>query len=214
MTKFRITAAGVAGSVAVALVAGSALAAAPAPAPGKSCTKAGATATVAKTKVKLTCTKQGKKLLWVAGKAAPTKTTPAVGGGAFSATFTGQAQVKVSGSKIDIQANATGNNALIGDGKLSGSGIGNKDAEPCPVFTGDGQIEASNGDKIKFTVNESSTGCPVEGDDNKVNINGFAKVNGGTGKFAKVGGTLKFTGEFNRGSGSLTMQWTGSLTGV
>ena len=212
MSKFRITTAAVAGIAVVALAAGSALGAGPAPAAGKSCTKAGATAKAGK--VKLTCTKQGKKLLWVAGKATATTTTAAASGGAFAATFTGEAQVKVSGSKIDIQASASGSGALIGNGKLSGSGIGNKDAEPCPVFIGDGQIEASNGDKIKFTVNESSSGCPVEGDDNKVNVNGFAKVNGGTGKFAKAGGTLKFTGEFNRGSGALTMQWTGSLTGV
>lgn len=214
VTKYRITTAAVAGFAVMALAAGSALGAGPAPAPGKSCTKAGATATVAKTKVKLTCTKQGKKLLWVAGKAAPLKTTTTAASGAFSARFTGQAQVKVSGSKVDIQADASGNGALIGNGKLSGTGIGSTATEPCPVFTGNGQIQAANGDQIKFTVDQSSTGCPVEGDENTVNINGFAKVTGGTGKFAKVGGKLKFTGEFTRKDGSLTMQWNGSLTGV
>jgi hypothetical protein len=208
--KFRITTAAVAGIVAVALAAGSALGAGPAPAANKSCTKAGAKATAGK--VKLVCTKQGKKLLWVAAKATtPPKPppAPAPSGSAFSASFTGQAQVKASGSKLDIQADASGSS-----GKLTGSGIGNSDAKPCPVFTGDGQIEASNGDKLKFTVDPNSAGCPVADDENTVNINGFAKVTGGTGKYAKAGGTLKFVGEFSRGSGALSMQWSGSLTGV
>lgn len=209
MSKFRITTAAVAGIAVVALAAGSALGAGPAPAAGKSCTKAGATAKAGK--VKLTCTKQGKKLLWVAVKATvPAKTAPSASSDtSYSASFSGLAQVKASGSKLDIQADASGSN-----GKLTGAGIGNSAAEPCPVFTGDGQIEAANGDKLKFTVDQSSTGCPIEGDENKANINGFAKVTGGSGKYAKAGGTLKFTGEFNRKDGSLSMQWTGSLTGV
>lgn len=209
MSKFRMTTATVAGITVVALAAGSALGAGPAPAAGKSCTKAGATAKAGK--VKLTCTKQGKRLLWVAAKAtAPAKTAPAASSGTpYSASFSGQAQVKASGSKLDIQADASGSS-----GKLTGAGIGNADAKPCPVFTGDGQIEAANGDKLEFTVDPNSAGCPVDGDDNTVNINGLAKVTGGSGKYAKAAGTLKFTGEFNRKEGSLSMQWSGRLTGV
>jgi hypothetical protein len=148
----------------------------------------------------------GYKKLWAG--------TASTGGVAFSATFTGQAQVKASGSKLDIQADASGSGSPIGAGKLTGIGIGNSDAKPCPVFTGDGQITAASGDKLTFTVQPSSAGCPVDGDENAVNINGFARVTGGTGKYAKAAGTLKFVGDFDRKAGSLSMQWSGTLTGI
>lgn len=77
-----------------------------------------------------------------------------------------------------------------------------------------GQIAAASGDKLTFTVQPNSVGCPVDGDENAVNINGFAKVTGGTGKYAKAGGTLKFIGDFDRKAGSLSMQWSGTLTGI
>lgn len=57
------------------------------------------------------------------------------------------------------------------------------------MFTGDGQITAASGDKLTFTVDPNSAGCPVDGDENAVALNGFAKV---------TGGTLKVVGDFNR----------------
>lgn len=100
--------------------------------------------------------------------------------------------------KLDIQADASGSGTPIGAGRLTDIGIGNSDAKPCPVFTGDGQITAASGDKLTFTVDPNSAGCPVDGDENAVNPNGFAKV---------TGGTLKVVGDFNRKAGSLSMQW-------
>lgn len=205
MKKSRIAAGLGVVALAVALTAGSALAASPKA--GGSCTKAGQTAKAGK--VKLTCTKQGKKLAWVAAK---TTTAAAAAAVAVSVNFSGSAQVKQSGSSLDIKADANGSGAPFGSAHLTGAGKGNSDAKPCPVFTGPGTIEGSGGDKITFTVDPKSSGCPDADDNNVVIVTGIANVDGGGGKYAKAKGSLRFSGNFERNGGKLTISFTGSLT--
>ena len=210
MKKLGI-AAGVA-VVAVALTAGSALAASPKA--GGSCTKAGQTAKAGKTN--LVCSKSGKKLVWTAAKSGGTSTTSgssSSGGLSVKITFDGQAQVKQSGSRIDIKADASGTGTGIsGSAHLTGEGQGDANAKPCPVFTGPGSIEGG-GDKISFTVDQNkSSGCPDGDDTNKVIVVGTANVDGGSGKYAKAKGSLKFDGTFNRDSSSLSITFSGTLT--
>ena len=208
MKTFRIVVGAGAVLVAAALTAGFALAATPAA--GGSCTKAGAKAKAGKTA--LTCTRQGKKLSWVAVKAAATTTAAAGGSVTVNLNFTGSAQVKQSGSLLDIKADATGTGSPLSSAHLTGAGQGNADAKPCPVFTGPGTIEGSGGDKLSFEVDAKSSGCPDAGDSNVVIVAGIANVNGGGGKYAKAKGALRFSGNFERNSGKLTMSFTGSIT--
>lgn len=210
MKKLGI-AAGVA-VVAVALAAGSALAASPKA--GGSCTKAGQTAKAGK--INLVCSKSGKKLVWAVAKSGGTATTGgSSGGGALTVkiTFDGQAQVKQSGSRLDIKADATGTGTGIrGSAHLTGEGQGDSNAKPCPVFTGPGSIEGG-GDKISFEVDQNkSSGCPDSDDNNKVIVIGTANVSGGSGKYAKAKGSLHFDGTFERNSSNLSITFSGTLT--
>lgn len=205
MTKFRVMTAAAAAALAAAVLVASAFAAAPAPAAGKSCTKAGATAKAGKTN--LTCTKQGKKLVWVASAA-----KPSAAGVAFSARFEGPAAVKQSGSAINILVSGvSGSGSPLGSAKLDGQGVGNSNAKPCPTFGGDGSMSAG-GDKLTFHVNESSSGCPDQDNQNQVMLKGSANVTGGSGKYAKAKGTLGFNGTFDRDSGTVSVSFSGSIT--
>lgn len=212
MKKLGIAAGVAVVAVGVALTAGSALAASPKA--GGSCTKAGQTAKAGKTN--LVCSKSGKKLVWVAAKSGGTATTSSSSGGGLSVkiTFDGQAQVKQSGSRIDIKADASGTGSGIsGSAHLTGEGQGDANAKPCPVFTGPGTIEGG-GDKISFTVDQNkSSGCPDSDDNNKVVVTGTANVDGGGGKYAKAKGSLHFDGTFNRDSSALNITFSGTLTG-
>ena len=212
MNKLGILAGAGAVVAAVALTAGTALAASPKA--GASCTKAGQTAKDGKTS--LVCTKSGKKLTWAAAKSGGASTSGGSSAGAsvnVNLNFTGQAQVKQSGSNLDIKADAQGSgDPLGGSAHLSGQGQGNSDAKPCPVFTGPGTIEGSGGDKLSFTVDPKSSGCPDADDNNTVIVAGTAVVAGGGGKYAKAKGTLRFSGTYARQSGDLKLQFTGSLT--
>ena len=208
MKKSRIAVGLGAVAVAAALTAGTALAANPAA--GASCKKAGQTAKAGK--VNLVCTKQGKKLVWLAAKTATKTTTAAAASVSVNISFSGSAQVKQSGSSLDIKADATGSGAPFGNAHLTGAGQGNSDAKPCPVFTGPGTIEGSGGDKITFTVDSKSSGCPDAEDNNIVIVTGIANVDGGGGKYAKAKGSLRFAGNFERSAGKLTISFTGSLT--
>lgn len=212
MKKLGIAAGVAVVAVGVALTAGSALAASPKA--GGSCTKAGQTAKAGKTN--LVCSKSGKKLVWTAAKSGGTATT---GGSSSSSSlsvkiqFTGQAQVKQSGSRLDIKADASGTGSGIsGSAHLTGEGQGDANAKPCPVFTGPGSIEGG-GDKISFTVDQSkSSGCPDSDDNNKVIVTGTANVAGGSGKYAKAKGSLHFDGTFNRESSALDITFSGTLS--
>lgn len=209
MTKSRVVTTAAVAALAFAAAAASALAATPAA--GKACTKAGAKAKAGKTI--LVCTKKGKKLVWaVAGAKPVAKPAPAAAGSAFNATYNGQAAVKQSGSAINILVSGVaGSGNLIGSSTLDGQGVGNSNAKPCPTFGGDGSMTAG-GDKLTFHVNETSTGCADDNDQNQITIKGTANVTGGAGKFAKAKGTLGFNGTFDRQKGALSVTFTGNVS--
>ena len=204
MTRFGILKAVVAAVATAAVVAGPASAATTPPAAGKKCTKAGATAKAGK--VRLVCTKKGGKLIWVK-KAA----TPTVKATAFTASYTGKATVKVSGSKADIAADATGTGTLVGKSKLSGKGAGSN-VEPCPLFGGPGTITAADGAKLDFVITASGGSACTDEEGKTFSLLGRATISGGTGKYAKAKGSFKFTGTYDRGSGLFAVKFTGTLT--
>ncbi len=199
MTRFGISKAVVAAVATLVVVAGSASGATTPPAAGKTCTKAGATAMAGK--VRLVCTKKAGKLIWVA--------TPA--SVAFTGSYTGKATVKISGSRADIVADATGTGTVVGKSKLSGKGVGNN-VEPCPLFGGPGTITAANGSKLNFVISSAGGSACTDEAGQTFSLLGRATINGGTGKYAKAKGSFKFTGIFDRGNGLFSVKFRGTLT--
>lgn len=201
MTRFGIIKAVVAAVATAAVMAGPASAATTPPAAGKACTKVGATAKAGK--VTLVCTKKSGKLVWVA-KASTTTV-------AFTASFTGKATVKVSGSKADIAADATGTGTLIGKSRLSGKGVGSA-VEPCPLFGGPATITTAGGAKLNFVITTSGGSACTDEQGQTFSLLGRATITGGTGKYAKAKGTFKFTGAYERGNGLFSVKFRGTLT--
>lgn len=130
---------------------------------------------------------------------------------AFKASYSGTATVKQSGTSVTIAARGAGTGTPVGRSRISGKGTGNASSPPCVPFWGPGTIAAAGGATIRFTVLRTSTGCAGEQDQNQVAVSGRATVAGGTGKFAKARGTLKFAGKFDRGTGKFSITFTGRL---
>jgi hypothetical protein len=128
----------------------------------------------------------------------------------FAGSYTGNATTQMNGNSGTVTANGSGNGTMIGSSKLSGSGPVTQQ-QPCALFSGPGTIVAANGAKIVFTVKPGAQGCGSDSD-NTVTISGYAAVNGGSGKFAKAKGTLKFTGVYDRGGGAFNVKFAGKLT--
>lgn len=128
----------------------------------------------------------------------------------FTASYAGTAVVQVTDAVADISATGTGKGTLLGPSKISGKGKGDAAAQPCVPFTGPGSMVAANGTKLFFTVITGSQGC---GDETGqiFSVVGKAKITKGTGKLAKVRGTLKFTGVYDRGQGTFSIKFKGSL---
>lgn len=130
---------------------------------------------------------------------------------AFVGTYSGKATTKVTGQTVAISAHGTGKGTLVGASKLSGQGKGDASNPPCVPFSGPGTISGARG-KLTFSVQPTSRGCAAQDDQKQVSVSGKLKVAGGSGKFAKAHGTLKFTGQYNRGTGAFTVKLTGALT--
>jgi hypothetical protein len=131
---------------------------------------------------------------------------------AFKGSYAGTATTKQNGSVMDIAAKGTGTATLIGKSKLAGTGKGQSSDQACVPFSGPATLTATNGAKLKFSVLPTSTGCGDQDETVPVNVTGYAKFKGGTGKFVKAKGTFKFTGVYNRGTGAFTVKFTGKLT--
>ena len=59
----------------------------------------------------------------------------------------------------------------------------------------------------------ASRGCAAsEEDQQNISVSGTAKVTGGTLKFRKARGSLRFTGRYDRKSGVFNVKFTGTLT--
>ncbi len=130
---------------------------------------------------------------------------------AFTASFSGKATVKVSGSRADISADAAGTGTPIGKSKLAGKGVGNS-VEPCPLFGGASSITTAGGAKLNFVITGSGGSACTDEEGKLFSLLGRATIKGGTGKYAKAKGTFKFTGTFDRGNGLFSVKFRGTVT--
>ena len=131
---------------------------------------------------------------------------------AFKASYAGKANVKVTDNVADIAAEGPGTATVIGASRVSGKGKGDASKQPCVPFTGDGVITASKGPTtLRFSVLPGSSGCGDEAG-KLFSISGKAKVTGGTGAMAGASGTLKLTGVYDRGAGTFSVKFSGSVT--
>ena len=129
---------------------------------------------------------------------------------AFVGKYTGTATTQAADNVVTINAKGTGAGTTIGAGKITGLGTGDSSQRPCVPFTGTGSMTGTAG-SLTFKVNPGSSGC---GDDagQLFSISGKAAVLKGTGKLAKVKGTLKMTGTYDRSSGAFSVKFSGALT--
>ena len=129
---------------------------------------------------------------------------------AFVGKYTGTATTKVADNIATINATGTGAGTMLGAGKISGLGTGDTSQQPCVPFTGTGSMKGTTG-TLTFKVNPGSSGCG-DSDGQLFSVSGKAAVLKGTGKLAKVKGTLKMTGTFDHTSGAFSVKFSGALT--
>jgi hypothetical protein len=130
---------------------------------------------------------------------------------AFKGTFAGKVTEKVDGQTVTALASGTGSSS-IGKGKLSGTVTASTANPPCSPLAGPGAITGPKG-KLNVKVISPSRGCAAsEEDQNSISFSGTAKVTGGTLKFRKARGTLRFSGHYDRQSGAFNVKLTGSVT--
>jgi hypothetical protein len=131
----------------------------------------------------------------------------------FNAKYAGKAVVKVTDNVADISATGTGTGPaalLLTKSTIAGKGVGDASVRPCTPFTGTGTI-ASGKTILYFKVLPGSAGCGSEEGD-VFSFTGRAQILKGTLKLAKAKGTLKFTGVYDRGAGTFSAKFAGTLT--
>ena len=131
----------------------------------------------------------------------------------FKGTYAGKVTEKVDGNTVTAKTAGTGTGTAIGKGGLAGTVTATTTADqPCAPFNGPGTLSGSKG-KLKVTVATGSRGCAASQEEkDSISLVGTVKVNGGTLKFKKAKGTLRFTGHYDRASGAFNVKLTGSLT--
>jgi hypothetical protein len=140
-----------------------------------------------------------------AGTSATTKAVP------FTAKYSGKAVVNSADTIAIITASGVGKGSPIGPGKVSGKGKANTAVRPCVPFTGLGTMTGTGGTKLTFKVVSGTRGCGDE-EGEVFSLTGRATVVSATGKLAKAKGSLKLTGVYDRGHGTFTVKFTGTLT--
>ena len=129
----------------------------------------------------------------------------------FKASYAGTAVVKVADNVADITATGAGKGTPIGVSKLTGKGKGDSSVQPCVPFTGTGALIGAGKTKLTFKVIPGSSGCGDESGQ-VFSISARATVIKGYGKLANVRGKLKITGVYDRGKGTFTAKFAGTLT--
>lgn len=129
----------------------------------------------------------------------------------FKASYKGKVTEQVNGSAVTAKPSGTGSASLIGKGSLTGTVTGNTSNPPCSPLNGPGTLSGTKG-KLKLTLLSGSRACAASADDqNNISFSGSAKVNGGTGKFKKAKGTLRYSGHYDRGTGAFNVSLQGTL---
>ena len=72
-------------------------------------------------------------------------------------------------------------------------------------------MTGTGGTKLTFKVVSGTRGCGDEAGE-VFSLTGRATVISATGKLAKAKGSLKLTGVYDRGHGTFTVKFTGTLT--
>ena len=126
--------------------------------------------------------------------ATPSKATAV----SMNATYKGKMSALWSESSID--ASVTGSSSANNGGlaELAGSGsYASQEGDKCITLAGEATLKGgSDSLKLEF-VTPKSTACGKDADGpTSVEINGLAKIVGGTGKYAGASGTLKVEGSF------------------
>ena len=137
---------------------------------------------------------------WSTKKPAATKpaTTTAAAPVAINATYKGVIVALWSESSIDatVTGKSSANNGGLTD--LTGAGsYASQEGDKCITLAGEATLKGgSDSLKLEF-VTPKSTACGKDADGpTSVEINGLAKITGGTGKYAGASGTLKVDGSF------------------
>ncbi|HEV3187473.1 MAG TPA: hypothetical protein VGZ04_05420 [Acidimicrobiales bacterium] len=106
----------------------------------------------------------------------------------------GQSATSVTVSSVT----GTGTGTLLGSGHVSASGSAPA-SNQCDPLTGHGILSGAGGTlRFKVVSSSASQGCATgTSAPTAVTVKALATVTGGTGKYARVSGTLKFTGSFN-----------------
>jgi hypothetical protein len=132
---------------------------------------------------------------------------------AFNASYKGTVTEKVNGQTVTATVRGTGVGTPVGKSTIYGVVVAVTTPDsPCAPFRGPGTISGKSG-KLKVTVVPTSRGCAAsEEDRNNISVAGSAKVVGGTGKYRRARGTLRFTGHYDRGSGAFSVKLKGPLT--
>lgn len=130
--------------------------------------------------------------------ATPTKAATAAAPVAINATYKGKMSALWSESSIDasVAGSSSANNGGLSD--LVGAGsYASQEGDKCITLAGEATLKGgSDSLKLEF-VTPKSTACGKDADGpTSVEINGLAKITGGTGKYAGASGTLKVDGSF------------------
>ncbi len=117
---------------------------------------------------------------------------------AINATYKGKMSALWSESSIDasVTGSSSANNGGLSD--LVGAGsYASQEGDKCITLAGEATLKGgSDSLKLEF-VTPKSTACGKDADGpTSVEINGLAKITGGTGKYAGASGTLKVDGSF------------------
>ncbi|MHC1769417.1 MAG: hypothetical protein AB9869_34895 [Verrucomicrobiia bacterium] len=114
----------------------------------------------------------------------------------------------ISGGKMEIQINTTGNITHLGKSTVSVHSIADfTPSAPTPVPPSTGRVKAANGDLIFFTLRWTAQAI----DSGVFNVTGPFDVTGGTGRFNGIGGTGTYRGRIDIQTGQVTAEIDGLL---
>jgi hypothetical protein len=137
--------------------------------------------------------------------------TATAGSHAFTATYSGLVTEKVNGQDVTATPRGKGTGTPIGKSSLTGTVFATTANPPCSPLNGPGTLAGAAG-KLKVKLLPTSRGCAASEDDtSNISFSGSAKVIGGTGKFRAARGTLRFSGHYDRSTGSFSVKLKGTL---
>lgn len=117
---------------------------------------------------------------------------------AINATYKGKMSALWSETSIDASVTGTSSSNNGGLSDLTGSGsYASQEGDKCITLAGEATLKGgSDSIKLEF-ITPKSTACGKDADGpTTVEINGLAKIVGGTGKYAGASGDLKVQGSF------------------